>query len=107
MFINLREHDVNIIHGDKVTRIPPSGNIALLQYKTEEEGTVEGVPCVYDKEVRVHGLPPEIPGIVLIVSRRIFDFCPERKDLAVPDMNTSVRNHKKELLGVQRLIMRK
>ena len=80
MIINLTPHTVEIIVDGSIKKVYSSGNLARIVNRFSI-GVVEGFPVQYVKEEGIVGLPEKRDGVYYIVSRRIFDKFPERKDL--------------------------
>lgn len=93
--VNLTPHAVNLI-SDNTTVFPPSGTIARVDQAVNPLPDVDGMPTC---EVVPTGgnLPPSQAGTWYIVSRLVFDQCPDRYDLLVPQ--DLVRDEQGVILG--------
>jgi hypothetical protein len=89
MLINKTPHPITIVNGegDIVLSIAPDPDVIRLLATTVDAGTLEfnGVNIPVTRTVFGESkLPPESPGIDLIVSQLVLSAHPERKDLLVP-----------------------
>ena len=85
--VNCTRHNVNIMDGiGNVTKvIIPSGRVPRLRPKTECVGSCNGVRLTRTKYGAAVGIPPEIPGVIYIVSAIIAKGLPNRKDFVIPN----------------------
>ena len=67
-FINLTNHEINVITPLGMKTIKPSGQIARVNYKIETIDEVDGIPIVEIVYKDVVGLPEPQPNIYYIVS---------------------------------------
>lgn len=97
MLINLTPHPINIIDGPTL----PSSGVARVSASSETVGSVDGVPIVRQSFGDVEGLPDQVDGMHIIVSRMVAAACPDRADLLVPaDM---VRDDQGRIVGCRSL----
>lgn len=114
--VNLTPHTVTIVDSQgKKLSIPPEGVVPRVQELHPHVGELnyEGVQiplvrAVYPDGQAVQGLPEPQPGVLLLVSRMVFDACPNRTDLAVPDTSPGsvIRDEAGRITGVRQLIVR-
>ena len=71
--------------GNVTKIITPSGRLPRLRPKTENVGTCQGVRLTRTRYGAAVSIPPEIPGVVYIVSVIIAKGLPERKDFVIPN----------------------
>jgi hypothetical protein len=99
--VNLTPHPVTV---GGVT-IPSTGVVRCAEVR-ERVGTIAvsddvQVPLMRVSLGQVEGLPEPSPDTVYIVSRLVADACPDRDDLAVPDM--IVRDAEGRIIGCDAL----
>lgn len=82
--VNLTPHEVSVMVGDKVHRIPPSGKIVRVTSQCEPCGSINGIPIVRCSDGAVHTLPLPEKGTVYIVSSVVAKAV-KRKDVLSPD----------------------
>lgn len=96
MIVNLTPHTVNLVVGEKVTAIKPSGTVARVNIKAVPQPSLfldDGTEFpVYSTELmEVENLPPPVQGTAFIVSQIVAQKMPHRDDLFFP--NEIVRNN--------------
>lgn len=99
--VNLTPHIVSIVKNEgEVINLMPSGQVARVVSKKLRDSEIDGIKIVTVKDVSVVGLPEIEEGVLLLVSRRVFDKFPLRRDLvAVGKELSKDRNvYKKENL---------
>lgn len=85
MLMNLCPHPINLyINGVLNSTIMPSGKIARCEQKQEYVETWLLIPITRQTFGKVTGLPAPHEGVRYIVSARVAEACPDRKDLVVP-----------------------
>lgn len=85
MLMNLCPHPINLyINGVLNSTIMPSGKIARCEQKQEYVETWMIIPITRQTFGKVTGLPAPHEGVRYIVSARVAEACPDRKDLVVP-----------------------
>lgn len=77
---NLTPHTVNFFDGENSVELKSEG---LVRVSSEIEA-VEGTPFSTATFGEVTGLPEEVEGTFLIVSRMVMAACPDRHDLCTP-----------------------
>lgn len=88
--INCTPHPIVVfLQGGKVDTIEASGICPRVTMHTRDLGHIRVgrrlVPIVSQEPGGVAGMPEVTEGTYYIVSRLVFDSCPERNDLLVPD----------------------
>ncbi len=91
--VNLTPHDVNIVSGDKKSRLAcfksdvKSGEYELprVRFGRMEDRSVGIIPMSLTYMSGVEHLPPEEDGVLYIVSMLVSAACPDRRDLVSPD----------------------
>jgi hypothetical protein len=92
-FINCTPHEIRIETPEGVVAFPKSGIIPRVGETLDAAGTIGGIKAVTPQRGIVEGLPGFEKGTILIVSRMVFDKCPNRRDVVAPDTGpTAVRN---------------
>lgn len=100
MLMNLCPHPINLyINGVLNSTILPSGKIARCEQKQEYVETWMIIPITRQTFGKVTGLPAPKDGVRYIVSSRVADACPERKDLVVP--GPAVRDENGRAIGCE------
>lgn len=85
MLVNLCPNSINLyINGVLNSTIMPSGKIARCEQKQEYVETWLGIPITRQNFGKVTGLPAPKEGTRYIVSFRVAEACPDRKDLVIP-----------------------
>lgn len=84
MFKNLTPHTVNIalVSGELV--LEPLGELARVSTIEEPDGFLDGVEIFNLTYGQVEGLPDPIDGTYYVVSKMVYDACPNRDDLFYP-----------------------
>lgn len=114
MMKNLTPHDIHIMGQDNkvIATIPATGEVARVSMTAEVVGTlsthddmgsdiISSVPVVVSVPGEVYGLPDEVEGDVLIVSRIVRSVVdPSRRDVVVPD--DMVRDENGRVVGCRR-----
>lgn len=101
--VNLTPHRINVLEGERiVATIPPSGRVARLEQEPVAEQLIvdPAVPLVTIRYGACSELPPEQPGVRLVVSRIVATEV-QRADLVFPDLE--VRDHRGAIIGCRRL----
>lgn len=101
--INLTPHPITLLgeNGDVLVTLPKCENAPRCSQTTRVIGSVDGVTLTETSFGDVSGLPEEINGVRLIVSRLVLTACPSRKDLVVP--NELVRDSNGIIIGCKSL----
>lgn len=103
--VNLIPHAINLVSGDVVIELPPSGLVAHIALRRVPAGSVsvDGLTVpVYKTEVaEPPALPPIQEGTYYVVSRLVASTCRERADLLVPD--EVVRDGRGRVVGARAL----
>lgn len=81
---NCCPHAVDILVGEEVKTLPPSGIIPRCSQSEEYVGTIAGIPVTRQVFGEVINLPEPEEGTFLVVSKMVADACPERHDLLIP-----------------------
>lgn len=97
--INLTPHDVNIIVGDSVRVIPPSGTVARCKEEVEIIGEIDGIPIVRKFFGQVENLPDPKPDTIFIVSALVAQAA-RRPDVMCPE---TVRDSEGKITGCKAL----
>jgi hypothetical protein len=87
--VNLTPHPVNIYNEEESKMIAsfPSSGEARCAKRLKRLGMLANLIPIARTEFRdVCGLPPKTEGTYYIVSRYVFNACPDRGDLLMPDM---------------------
>ena len=110
-FVNLTPHEVIVFdeEGKNVLlRVPPSGEVARVEVKRKEAGTLNGVPLVRSEFGEVQGLPEPREGVVYIVSMIVLQALQgKRKDVVAPDTSpqSAVRDSEGRIIGVKAFVL--
>lgn len=100
MLVNLCPHPIDLyINGVLNSTILPSGTIARCEQKQEYVETWLLIPITRQTFGKVTGLPAPKEGVRYIVSSRVADACPDRKDLVVP--GPAVRDENGNQIGCE------
>ena len=103
--VNCTPHIINIIVGDKVIDLAPSGVIPRVSVKSElsESILISGteVPVYQDTYGELNDLPEQQEGTFLVVSRLVAAAAKGRNDLLVP--GSLVRNEQGQPIGCKGL----
>lgn len=100
MLMNLCPHPINLyINGVFNSTIMPSGKIARCEQKQEYVETWLIIPITRQTFGKVTGLPAPQEGVRYIVSARVAEACPYRKDLVVP--GPAVRDENGNKIGCE------
>lgn len=93
--INLTAHRVTVHRGKQKAVFEPSGMVARLLFEMDTIYHFEhqGVHTPVNRLVAtgVKGLPPQREGVLLIVSSKVRNYLPNRRDLATPTQQ--IRQH--------------
>lgn len=106
--VNCTPHDVTLRTdcGDVV--YPKSGCVPRITFDAPEIGQLGGAPIVSRECTGISDMPPVAQNTVYIVSTMVFDACPERTDLVVPDSGpTAIRDERGQIAAVVRFVGRK
>lgn len=102
MLMNLCPHPINLyINGVFNSTIMPSGRIARCEQKQEYVETWLIIPITRQTFGKVTGLPAPQEGVRYIVSARVAEACPDRKDLVIP--GPAVRDEEGNQIGCEGL----
>ena len=66
-FVNLTPHTITIRVADTDRAIQPSGRVASVQLRCDDEELYDGVPCLRTRANELTNLPPPQYGIVYLV----------------------------------------
>jgi hypothetical protein len=88
VLINLTPHDLDIVTDSTTMVIPSSGCARVVFEPDEPAGSVvlDGtrIPVFVTASTgTVTGLPEPRAGVTYVVSRQVYDVCPERQDLVI------------------------
>lgn len=86
--VNLTPHTLNMVTGDVGTDIPSSGLARVTPSPDMDLGTIEvnrvSIPLyATSMSGAVTGLPEPHDGVMFVVSRQVYDACPNRTDLLI------------------------
>lgn len=103
---NLTPHTVNLLdqEGQEIMIIPSQGESPRLQSTMTDAGEVAGFPLIRQEFGETTGLPEEVEGVLLLVSRLVLAANPDRADLGVPVQ--FVRDQEGRILGCQAIEVR-
>ena len=94
-FINCTPHEIKIEMPQGIVAFTPSGIIPRVGENLDTAGTIGGIKAVTPRHGIVEGLPRAKKNTILIVSRMVFDRCPNRQNVVAPDTGpTAVRTKK-------------
>ena len=103
--VNCTAHVVNVVVGDKVIDLAPSGINPRVSVKSElsESILISGteVPVYQDTYGELNGLPEQQEGTFLVVSRLVAAAAKGRPDLLVP--GALIRNEAGQPIGCKGL----
>ena len=102
--INLTPHDVSVMCGDTMKRLPPSGRVVRTTMNCEPCGEVDGMPVVLCHEGEPRGMPEPKEGTVYIVSSVVAKSL-KRRDVLSPDTSDDgvIRDGGGRIMAVKRL----
>ena len=102
--VNLTPHEVSVMVGDTLKRIPPSGQVVRVTTRCEKCGEIDGMPVVRCHEGEPRGMPEPAEGTVFIVSSVVAKAL-KRKDVLSPDTSDDgvLRDGNGYIIGVKRL----
>lgn len=102
--VNLTPHEISVMVGDSIKRIPPSGKVVRVNSQCEPCGLLNGIPVVHCSEGIVRGLPDEEVGTVYLVSSVVAKAV-NRKDILCPDTSDEgvIRDGNGFIVAVKRL----
>ena len=103
MFVNLCQHAIDIVAGDAIRTVPPSGSVARVSSTSSIVGEVEGLPIHRTVFGAVDGVPDPREGVLFIVSALVRAACPGRADVASP--GELVRDDAGQPIGCRGLII--
>lgn len=96
--LNYTSRDINIVWGKNSIKIPRSGKVKVKSEGIITIGVIGKVPLKITKiEYKVEGLPKEDPNTLIIVSRRVKNAIPHRKDLITP--TEAVKDNEGHIIG--------
>lgn len=98
---NCTPHALNILVGDEVIDLAPSGIIPRCSQSEVSDGEVAGIPVTRQVFGEVVDLPEPEEGTFLVVSRLVASACPERSDLLIP--GPLVRDEEGKVVGCRGL----
>lgn len=103
-FVNLTPHEVAVMVGDNIIRIPVSGKIVRLNSQCESFGEVLGIPVSRCIEGNPKGLPSPEKGTVFLVSSVVAKSV-NREDVLCPDTSDdgAIRDGNGYIIAVKRL----
>lgn len=81
---NCCPHSVDILVGEEVETLPPTGIVPRCEQHEERVGTIAGIPVTRQVFGEVIDLPEPEEGVFFVVSRMVAAACPERRDLLIP-----------------------
>lgn len=99
--INCTPHTLNIIVGDEVVDIAPSGIVPRCSQSEQEIGTLDGIPITKQVFGEVVDLPKPKLDTYYVVSRLVAAACPNRQDLLIP--GPLVRDDEGKVIGCKGL----
>jgi len=106
-FVNLTPHAINVVG---IGEIPPSGEVARVEFTEREFMQQGGVPVIARKFKKVVNLPEAgFPGApIYIVSSMVLDAMGRRAnrgDVVAPDTGeTAIRNERGQIVAVTRFV---
>ncbi|MEK3756714.1 hypothetical protein MHB73_20970 [Bacillus sp. FSL K6-6483] len=105
--VNLTPHDIKVFDADNnvIATYPKSGEVARVETKSVQVGTVNGIPVMSQEYGKVEGLPEKSANTVYLVSL-VVRMAVSRDDLLSPDTspNGVVRDEKGNILGTRYLV---
>jgi hypothetical protein len=103
-FRNLTPHEVAVMVGDSIIRIPTSGKVVRLNSQCEKCGSILGVPVSKCKEGEPHGLPEPEDGVIYLVSSVVAKKV-NRPDVLCPDTSDegAIRDGNGYIIAVKQL----
>jgi hypothetical protein len=102
--INLTPHEISVMVGDTMKRIPASGNVVRMSSRCERCGDINGMQIVRVNDGETRGMPEPKDGTVYIVSSVVAKTL-RRKDVLSPDTSDDgvIRDGNGYIIGVKRL----
>ena len=102
--VNLTPHEVSVMVGDTLKRIPPSGQVVRNNMSCVPCGELCGMPVVRCKENMPKNMPEPVEGTVYIVSSVVAKAL-RRRDVLSPDTSDDgvLRDGNGYIIGVKRL----
>ena len=102
--INLTPHEIAVLCGDTMKRIPTSNKVVRVSVHCEPCGTLMGMPVVSCVEGMIKGLPEPKEGTVYLVSSVVAKIL-NRQDVLSPDTSDegSIRDGNGRIIAVKRL----
>ena len=99
--INLTPHAINIIQGDNMIKIPPSGTVARVAVQIVATDN----PMLYTQQYGdVQDLPTPQDNTIYIVSALVIERVPQRTDVYAPLTAQAIRNDAGQIIGVPGLV---
>ena len=99
--INLTQHAINIIQGDNMITINPSGTVARVAVKIVATDN----PMLYTQQYGdVQDLPAPQDNTIYIVSSLVLARVPHRTDVYAPLTAQAIRNDAGQIIGVPGLV---
>ncbi len=102
--VNLTPHEVAVMVGDSIIRIPTSGKIVRVKMACELAGKMNGLPFSICKDSEVVDMPKKKDGVAYIVSS-VVGKALKREDVYCPDTSEDgvIRDGNGYILAVKRL----
>ena len=98
---NCCPHAVDILVGEGVETLPPTGIVPRCEQHEERVGTIAGIPVTRQVFGEIIDLPEPEEGVFFVVSRMVAAACPERRDLLIP--GALVRDDEGRVVGCRGL----
>jgi hypothetical protein len=99
---NLTPHPLHLARADGTfLDLPVEGETPRLDPHRQALGSIDGLSLVRTTLGAVQGLPPKVPGTIVIVSALVAEACPERNDLASP--GEALRDESGRIVGAKGL----
>jgi hypothetical protein len=101
---NLTPHEVAVMVGDSIIRVPPSGRVVRLNSHCDACGEVMGIPVSTCVEGKPRNLPEPEEGVVYLVSSVVAKQV-KRWDVLCPDTSEdgAIRDGNGYIVAVKRL----
>ena len=102
--VNLTPHEISVMVGDTMKRLPPSGKVVRISSQCEPCGELNGMPVVRCYEGEPRGMPEPKEGTVYLVSSVVAKAI-KRKDVLAPDTSDEgvIRDGSGYIMAVKRL----
>lgn len=98
---NCTPHSLNVLVGEEVIDLAPTGIVPRCSQSEVTAGEVAGIPVTRQVFGEVIDLPEPEEGVFFVVSRMVAAACPERRDLLIP--GALVRDDEGRVVGCRGL----